>query len=221
MTIMGTIFVSHLTHDYSQTYHDDGFKPAKVVEDHIKAALDDGGHGHWITISNDTSFEIEYDDCRTDDITMACVNNKFRKEFLDGHSDTASDFNLLLILDPEVEAGPNGVGTLDDPDEGEAACTVRGAELIAEYEGEAERTGEINDDTDGRIRAAVHEVGHNFGMIHDDGLRYYEGVADEIRATPMGCDAGDTNTCGEQCTSFDTEKWDHYYSDCENMRIEL
>jgi len=152
----------------------------------------------------------------------------WRQQWLDGHSDASPHFNLLL-LDSNEWPNPDGAGGLaTHGDKGDGA--PRGGVLLdgvslGFHSTTADRYGTAGDSVEGKIRGAIHEIGHNLNMVHKNGLRYndFPGGNRITRATPMGCsaDTGWETTCNTDCTQYDTSQWDHYYGDCEASNIKL
>lgn len=117
----------------------------------------------------------------------------------------------MLLRNDEVSGK---VGGATGSDTSHPACVVRGSDCIDnEADIAAEDVGSAYSTREGRIRACVHEVGHNLAMNHHDGLKYEIQLIDEIRSTPMGCPDGENN-CGKSCVTADATQWLHLWSDC-------
>lgn len=213
MTIQGTIYLSSDAYSYGNSYR----KPGIVVKKHLQDCLSYHGESYNITVSYDDGFDPQDYGCNN----LACAWNKFRKNWCPGNSDNSSDFNLMLLNENEV-GGDIGGATGPYPNDGCVAAVVRGANYISRHDKRGDRTGDDSSGVESRIRAAVHEVGHNLGIDHNDGLKYEHyypnyGVYED-RATPMGCPSGGSNHCGTNCVN-NRDVWDHYYSDCGGSGI--
>lgn len=96
---------------------------------------------------------------------------------------------------------------------------------IGNHSTSADRYGGQSDAIESKIRAGVHETGHNLDMVHKNGLRYEDTIQGQnvVLATPMGCTSDDNweTSCGENCTTDATQTWDHYYGSCEANNITL
>ena len=216
-TVNGTIF---MTDDAKRTA-DNQFqyqsKPLEVAQSHIESALDHQNFNHNISISYDYSFDSDnYDDSDSD---LVELRDMWRRYWLDGHGDRSDHFNTLL-LDYDEWPNPDGAGGVSvicDGDDG----YPRGGVLLdgvdaGHHDEDSDRYGPASDSVESTIRGIVHESGHQFGMVHSEGLRYdreYDVII--TYATPMGCNAGERNQCDELCSSRETNEWDHYYGDCE------
>lgn len=205
MTVYGTIFLSAKAQNFCESLGDQ-YKAAEVVRSHLIASLDHHFNYHDIQFSDDFSFDPDDYGCST----LDCAWRNFWNNWLPGHPDESEDFNLMLLLDSEA-SGKNGGSTGSATSH--PAAVVRGADHIAYHDYSEDRYGSAGSTTEGRIRASVHEIGHNLGVQHKDGYRYFDGSS--AKATPMGCSAGSTNSCGDNCTSLSTNDWDHYYGNCE------
>lgn len=201
-------------------------KPMEVVRVHVDDALEHNGYDANTTISYDYSFDTDdYDDTNSD---LVDIRDWWREDWLDGHSDASPQFNLLLLNSNEWPNpdGAGGVSTIGDGDDGyPRGGVLLGADIIGQHDTSPDRYGDAGDDLEGKIRASVHEIGHNLGMMHADGLRYDKdfGGPTVTYATPMGCTSNDNweTSCGDGCSANDTDTWDHYYGDCEASNITL
>lgn len=208
MTVNITIFSSGPVAYYCwENYNQDDQRAAKVVKPHIEAALDYWGYDHNVQISGDTTYESQKS-------TMGEERDYFRDVWLDGHSDKSSDSNLMLLdQEPSGAAGKADIG-------GPAALLKYSTDLPV-HSLNADRYGDPNYDSEGRIRGAVHEIGHNLGMRHGDGLRYDS--SGTTYATPHGCEMDfelqEKNSCGHTCSQSSRDMFDHYFADCAENNI--
>lgn len=206
--VYGTVYVSDRAHYVSNFNTGDGFKAAKVARNQLENALNDAGALPDVVISDDHSFDPDDYGCDT----LDCAWRKFWKKWLPGHPDESEDFNLMLLTEPEVSGNPGGAtgSATDHP-----AALSRGSEFIDDDDLTAEDIGVNGSDREGYIRTVLSEVGHNLGMAHGDGVKYYAN-SNDVYATPMGCPS-DPNNCNEFCTEDTADYWEHLYSDCEVM----
>lgn len=227
--IYGSVFMSENAHNTAQSFLSSEDKPMKVVRAHVNDALEHHGYDPQTTLSFDFSFDTDdYDDSNSD---LGELLDIWRANWLDGHFDASQHFNLLLLNENEWPnpAGNVGVGTVtDEADDNYPRGSLKlGSEGIGTHDTSPDRYGDADDSVEGQIRGAIHEIGHNLGMVHHDGLRYDE-VIDEFgtevtRATSMGCTSKDNweTSCGSFCSTDSTDSWDHYYGDCEISNISL
>lgn len=198
-------------------------KPQNVVKEHIDAAISDAGHTPATTISTDYSFDTDDYDSECGD--LVCLRDNWRADWLDGHSETSTHFNLLLMNNDEFANpdGARGVSTIGYTTDGLPRGGVfMGADDIGEHGVTADRYGSRGDDVEGAIRGAIHEIEHNIGAAHPHGLRYTEQNylgGETTYATPMGCNSN--RTCSPDCSDNSTNKWDHYFDDCAVDAFEL
>ncbi|WP_435063610.1 M12 family metallo-peptidase [Halobaculum sp. EA56] len=207
MTYDITIYTSQDLSSHCWYYYDDEQKAAKVVRAHLDNSLSHQNLDHNITLSDDYSF----------DVNDSWSGSEFLDEFdtwKEGHTDESTDANLILSKD-KPSGAYSGLGEVEtsSTDGAADACYKKQGDEIAEHSLGVDRYGDRGDPTEGAIRGAIHEVGHNIGINHDDGLRYDE--SGTTYATPMGCDAGSSNACSVTCSSNSTDKWDHYWGECE------
>lgn len=221
-TVSGSIFMTENAHNVAQFAYSYPSKPQDVIKVHMEATLDHHNYSHDITVSTDYSFDTDnHDDTDSDLVELRDFH--WRAGWLEGHTDASEHFNLLLLNKDEWPNpdGAKGVSTHCDHDDD---TYPRGGVLLngvkaGDHDTTADRYGASGDTVEGVIRGCIHENGHQIGMGHEQGLRYeefYPSLNKTITyATPMGCDAGATNLCDTLCASSGTDKWDHYYGDCE------
>jgi hypothetical protein len=201
-----TIFECKAVASHCWYYHDDELKAAKVVKRHIEDCLEYWGYtNHNVTISSDTSYDAPY----KSDIDSEL--DYFDYQWSDGHADEASDSNLLL-LDTEP-SGPSGKAHY--PSSGNGAVKKGGKDLADHHYG-VDRYGNPDFADESVLRGAIHEIGHNFGIRHGDGLRYdSDGTT---YATPHGCEIDyelqTENRCDDPCSQNSKDMYDHWFADC-------
>lgn len=201
MAVEVTVYVSYPVAEYGRTFYGDEYRAAKIVYRHIKDAVNAAGHSIQFTYGDDTSYESQKSN-------MSDELDYFNSEWLPLQLDESQNSNLMLLSDqPDGPAGKAKIG-------GNAAL-MKWSEDLCSHDVRADRYGDRTTE-ENRIRAAIHEIGHNFGMKHADGLRYYT-IDDVTYSTPHGCEiAGELqseNNCGEPCSQKSIDKWDHYYDD--------
>lgn len=228
-TVRGSLFMTNSAYTYSDFTYNYPSRPMSVVRSHVESALEHQGYDHDITISYDYSFDTDnYDDSGSDLVELR--DGIWRSQWLDGHEDASPHFNLLLLNKDEWPNpdGAGGVSTIGDKGDGHPrGGVILNGVLVGEHSTTSDRYGSADDDVESKIRGTVHEIGHNLGMVHHEGLRYeeydpYHGFQ-MTRATPMGCTSDDNweNACGRSCVTSDTMQWDHYYGDCEGSSLNL
>lgn len=208
MTVNVTIFTSSPVAGFCwNNFNGDEYKAAKVAKLHLEATLDHWSYDHNVVVGNDTTYEVQKS-------TMEKELSYFDTEWLDGHSEKSSNANLML-LDNKPD-GPAGLA--DTPGD---AGLKKFATDMAYHRLEADWYGDPSYDDESRIRGSIHEIGHNFGMVHCDGRRY--DTNGTTYATPHGCEIDGTlqseNNCGRSCSQNSIEMFDHYYSNCEENEI--
>lgn len=219
-TVDGAIFMSDSAHTAANFGFSYPSKPQVVVRNHVEAALEHHNYTPDVTVSYDYSFDTDdYDDSGKDLVDLRDLY--WRELWLDGHDDAAQDFNLLLLNEDEWPNpdGSRGVSTRCPPsdDSYPSGGVILDMVQCGEHDESADQYGMAGDAVEDSIRGGVHEIGHQIGMNHSDGLRYNAWISgwEITRATPMGCPTGSTNACNTTCSSNSTEEWDHYYGNCE------
>lgn len=207
MTYEITIFECSAVASHCVLYHDDELKAAKVARNHMEACLDYWGYDHNITISGDTSYSSEKGN-------MWDELNYFSNTWLDGHSDKSSDSNLMLL-----STEPDGAAGLAETP-GQAALKKYTKDL-ADHSYGVDQYGDPSYNEEKRIRGSIHEIGHNYGMVHCDGRRYDNNGT--TYATPHGCEKEGVlqseNNCGAPCSQETIELFDHWYAPCAEKNL--
>jgi len=129
----------------------------------------------------------------------------------------AADANLLVTNASNL----GGKGDI-----GGDVCVSAGAQISQLPYGETVDTHESSPPTDA-MQTAIHEIGHNLGLIHPDGYHsvdgddYYQTYMMHDYSTPL---EGDDNSCGEYLVD-DTDSMnkhnDFSWSDCAETKMSL
>jgi hypothetical protein len=201
MAIEVTVYVSSPVAEYGNRFYGNEYRAAEVVYPHIRDAVNAAGHTLNFTYGDNLNYTSQ-------ESSMSAELDYFDNQWLPNRFDSSSNSNLMLLSDqPDGSAGLAEIG-------GDAAL-LKWSEDLCSHGTYADRYGDRNT-TENRIRGAIHEIGHNFGMEHADGLRYYT-TNGTTYSTPHGCEVNGTlqseNNCGEPCADTSIDKWDHYYDD--------
>lgn len=218
-----TLYTTSDLADYCTQNYSDSQKAAKVVEEHLDAALSHHNHTLQPTRSSDTT----YDPSGFSD-TQGLLDD-FRKNFVNdgssGHPDASAHANQLLMTDAET---PGVLGRADECPDPNApqyyAGVIGGQDDTAGHSITSDRWGNPNSTTERRILGAIHEIGHQLGGNHNDGRwadRYVYGVQHTVR-TPFGSnplDPSEPENCYEN--SQGNEYNDNYYDSCTILCNEI
>ncbi|WP_224337914.1 zinc-dependent metalloprotease family protein [Haloprofundus halobius] len=148
-----------------------------VVKQYLKDALDSENVSYSISISSDHSFDPfldvataagnDYpheDSDGTNHSSCMIKLKRYWEDWVSGHPDEASDFNLCLVLQDDYEDRYGIYGRA-----GGNAGVCRGAKRI---DSETDSNFPRFDSGNYPAHVAIHEIGHMIGVSHDDGACY-------------------------------------------------
>lgn len=208
--IDGNVFVS------KEAYDNVGAAPVRVVCDHMDMIFDQQYTTPYSITGYTTRSELPGLDTQNVKSDGSGAYNAFSNFLINNSSKKASTFNLCVTNRPFYYDETDGYAGLSG-----SIAVSQGAPNLESLDGQGTQRYYGPSKTANALRTGVHEIGHNLGMTHDNGMRRNDDIdgdgSEEYVQFPMRYTKGSENACGELVESNPNDNpivLDMYYNWC-------